>query len=165
MEKSNLALTKEQMEHLIGLGIKAENATMVYHPATTRSEIFRLETNTFTHSREFWDNPKRKAIAGEDIFERMHGRDVFAFTASDLMAIIPDSISINGIKHSLLVSKKKEDDVIVYMASYSFIDASGSFASKRNDTYWESAVMVQMLHSVLLWLIENKFINPSEIEL
>lgn len=165
MRDSNLALTREQMEHLLGLGIKAENATMVYHPNSERSEIFRLEQNTFTHSREFWDNPKRKAIAGDNIFERLHGRDVFAFTASDLMAILPEKILINGINHSLLISKKTDEDVVTYVASYSFVDASGTFVSKRIDTYWESTVLVQLLHSVLLWLIDNRFINPAEIEL
>lgn len=165
MEKDNLALSMEQMQHLLSLGIKADGATMVYHPNQGRSDVFRLERNTFTYSREFWDNPKRKALAGDDIFERLHGRDVFAFTTADLMMILPESITISGIPHSLLISKKKIDDVTVYIASYSFVDASGKFISKRNDTYWESAVMVQLLHSVLLWLMDNKFVNPKEIEL
>lgn len=43
--------TIEQMRHLQSLGDKCDGASMVYHPVTARSEIFKLEVGNVEHKR------------------------------------------------------------------------------------------------------------------
>lgn len=151
--------TIEQMRHLQSLGDKCEGASMVYHPASAHSEIFKLEVGNVEHKREFWAESKRIALVGEGFFDRMHGRDVPAYTADDIMAKLPESILINGIWHLLFIGNKHVDGLRVFAASYSFRDDNGRFVAARQDTEWESTIFIQLLYAVYLWCVENKHIN------
>ena len=160
MEKVNqITPTIDQMRHLQSLGMKCDDASMVYHPASAHSDFFVLQVCDVEHTRKFWNDPKRKALVSEDYYEKMHGRDVPAYTADDLLQRIPESICINGIWHRLYVGKQKIDGVSVFAASYSFRDDSGRFVARRQDTAWESTILVQLLYKVFLWSVENKYIK------
>lgn len=158
-EINKITPTIDQMRHLQSLGDKCEGASMVYHPMTAHSNVFKLEVRNIEFKREFWANPKRVVLVGEDYFNRMYGRDVPAYTADDLMAKLPESILINGIWHRLFIGNKHVDGLRVYAASYSFREDNGRFAAARQDTEWESTIFVQLLYAVYLWCIESKFIN------
>lgn len=150
------------MQHLQFLGDKCNDASMVYHPITSRSEIFKLEVLDVEHRREFWNDPNRKTLVGEDYFNKTYGRDVPAYTADDLMARLPEAICINGIRHRLFIGKKTVDGLQVFAASYSFRDDSGRFVARRLDAEWESTIFVQLLYKIYVWCIENKFITILE---
>lgn len=157
-----LSPTIDQMRHLQSLGINCDDASMVYHPILSRSEIFSLQVADIKHTREFWADKRRMSIVGEDYYNKVHGRDVPAYTAEDIMRKLPESILINGIWHRLFIGKSKVDGVPVFAASYSFQDDNGRFVGARQDTTWESTIFIQLLYKVFLWCIENKYIKPSE---
>lgn len=162
MEENKITPTFSQMCYLQSLGMNCDDASMVYHPATSHSKIFMLQVTDIQHRREFWNDPKRKALVGDDYYDRMYGRDVPAYTADDLLRKIPESICINGIWHRLFIGKKHEEDVQIFAASYSFRDDNGRFVSRRLDAEWESTIFIQMLYKILLWCIDNKFITITE---
>lgn len=159
METNKITPTIDQMRHLQSLGLKCDDASMVYHPASVYSDFFILQVCDVEHTRKFWNDPKRKALVGEDYYERQHGRDVPAYTAHDLLQKIPESICIDGIWHRLFIGKTRVDDVPVFAASYSFMEDNGRFAARRQDTTWESTILVQLLYKVFLWCMENKHIK------
>lgn len=160
-EVNRITPTIDQMRHLQSLGDKCEGASMVYHPVTANSEIFKLEVLNVEHQREFWAEPKRAALVGEDFFNRVHGRDVPAYTADDIMAKLPETILINGIWHRFFIGNKRVDGMRVFAASYSFRDESGRFVAARQDTEWESTIFIQLLYAVYLWCVENKHIKHT----
>lgn len=147
------------MRRLRSLGINCDDASMVYHPATTRSEIYLLQVGDIQHTRAFWEDPKRKALVGVDYYDRAHGRDVPAYTADDLLRKIPGSLCINGIRHSLFIGKKTVDGVEVFAGSYAFRDDNGMFVATRQDTEWESTIFVQLLYKIFEWCVKNNFIK------
>lgn len=95
----NVALTIDQMRSLMSLGMNCDDASMVYHPVSQHCNIFNLRVTNIEDRKDFWDNPRRVAIVGEDYYNRVYGRDVPAYTADDILRKIPKEIAICGIKH------------------------------------------------------------------
>lgn len=151
-KEQSIALSKEQMEHLIGLGVDASCASMVYSPISSRSPYFILKAKSGKFTKEFW-NEERRAIAGEDIYERLHGRDVPAFTTQDILNLMPPQILIGEMVCSLIILKKMSGNSLV---TYAVTDENG-LDSLREDNVWEEPTLIQALYNGLLWLIENDY--------
>ncbi len=151
-KEQSIALSKEQMERLIGLGMDTSIASMVYAPILSRSSHFTLKAKSPTFSKEFWTK-RRCAIAGEDIYEKLHGRDVPAFTTQDLLELMPPQILIGEMVCSLIIIKKMSGNSLV---TYAVTDENG-LDSLREDNVWEEPTLIQALYKGLLWLIENEY--------
>lgn len=143
-------------------GIDTSASSLVLHRLNVSSEMYEIQTNRLDFARNLWGS--RKNVNGADIFEQLHGKDVPVFTANDIMAILPSTIKIKGIEHSLFIGKKMVSDVPVYVASYSFVDDTGRFLAKVDDCCWESAIFIQTLYKALLWCATNNFIKPIKQE-
>lgn len=150
----------KQMQALQAAGMDCSDASMVFHPVNAHSDQFILQVYDIQYSKEFWADEKRRAIAG-DFYERAHGRDVPAYTAEDMLRKIPESIVIDNIEHRLFIGKTKVDDLMVFAASYSFVDENGRFVARRQETAWESTIFIQLLYKILVWCINNKHIKTQ----
>ena len=62
MDKQNITTpTIDQMRHLQSLGINCDDASMIYHPISSHSEIFKLQVLDIEHTREFWADERPDA--------------------------------------------------------------------------------------------------------
>lgn len=154
-KESNIALSIDQMRHLMSLGMNCDDASMVYHPLTQHSDIFNLEVTNIEIRKKLQNNPKTMAIIGEDNFKRMYGRDVPAYTADDIMRKLPQVITINGIKHRIYFTIMSVDKKPEYQASYNFADEDGKMKSSLMDV-WKSDSFLMLLYGILLWCITHK---------
>lgn len=105
--KSQICTTREQSERLLALGLKPETADMVYH--YTKSKVpaleWELQTKPPTSRGKFW-TPERIAklkspfhkhqdgtpMTGEEVFDRLWGKDVPAWSLSRLLELLPTEI-------------------------------------------------------------------------
>ncbi len=150
----------DQMRFLQSLGLDCDDASMTFHPATSRSETFIRQIGSINEHKEFWRSKARIAIVGEDYYERVYGRDVPAFTADDMMERIPFKITVHGIRHQLYITKIKFGDEWQYQAGYSFPDENGKMCSSVKKL-WKSDSLVLLLYGILIWCIENKHLEVS----
>lgn len=156
--KPSIALSIDKMRHLMSLGVDCDNASMVYHPISSHSNILSLRVSNIKYQREFWNNEKRIAIVGESYFNRVYGRDVPAFTAEDIMMLLPETLEIDHKVHTLVVRKHYFSDESSFRAAYVFID-HGIPTSRLINPNWSSSSLVDTLYELLVWCIENNHIN------
>lgn len=153
-----IALSFEQMQNLMALGVVCKDASMVYHPVSRYSNIFTLRIADFKYQEEFWNDKHRIAIVGEDYFNQMYGRDVPAYTAEDIMRKLPDYIIVRNTYHRFYISMAGKGDRLTFFASYSFRDKDGGMVSMLSGAKWSSTSLIDLLYDVMLWCINNKYL-------
>lgn len=156
--KIQITPTIDQMRNLQALGMDCDDASMTFHPATTRSPTFIRQIGSLKERKSFWRSKTRMAIVGEDYYQRVYGRDVPAFTADDMMAKIPFQIKVNGIRHQLYITKRQRGDDTEYQAGYSFQDENGKMCSAVSEV-WKSDSFVMLLYGILTWCINHKHLT------
>lgn len=101
--------TREQSEILLKLGVSPDTADMHYHHRENRIEAFQYELLATgpTLRGKFW-TPQRieklkspfhkhkdgSPMTGEEIFDSLWGKDVPAWSLSELLALLPSEIKI-----------------------------------------------------------------------
>lgn len=116
--KSQICTTREQSERLLALGLKPETADMVYH--YTKSKIstleWELQTKPPTLRGKFWTSERitkltRRGETGEEVFDKLWGKDVPAWSLSRLLELLPTEIPDpkSGFKphHPELIKEKQ----------------------------------------------------------
>ena len=105
--KSQICTTREQSKRLLALGLKPGTADMVYH--YTKSKVpaleWELQTKPPTSRGKFWTperiaklaspfhkHPDGTPMTGEEVFDRLWGKDVPAWSLSRLLEILPPLI-------------------------------------------------------------------------
>lgn len=97
--KSRICTTREQSERLLALGLKLETADMVYHHTNSRVPAleWELQTKPPTQRGKFWTKERIAKLAkhgetGEEVFDRLWGKDVPAWSLSRLLELLPTEI-------------------------------------------------------------------------
>ena len=120
--KSRICTTREQSEKLLALGLKLETADMVYHHTKSRVPAleWELETKPPTQRDKFWTKERIAKLAkhgetGEEVFDRLWGKDVPAWSLSRLLELLPTEIPDLQIRRHTAdcrVGTHMEDDPI-----------------------------------------------------
>ena len=97
--KSQICTTREQSQRLLALGLKPETADMVYHFTGSSIEAIQweLQTNPPTLRGGFWTKERieglaRRGESGEEVFDRIWGKDIPAWSLSRLLGLLPKCI-------------------------------------------------------------------------
>ena len=103
---SQICTTREQSQRLLDMGLKPETADMVYHFTGSSIEAIQweLQTKPPTLRGGFWTKKRieglaRRGESGEEVFDRIWGKDVPAWSLSRLLKIQPISIMPTAEKH------------------------------------------------------------------
>lgn len=100
--KSQICTTQEQSQKLLDMGLKPETADMVYHFTGSKVEAMQweLQANPPTLRGEFWTEERiarlvRGGESGEEVFDRIWGKDVPAWSLSRLLKLLPNKIKVS----------------------------------------------------------------------
>lgn len=105
--KSQICTRREQSEALLALGLKPETADMTHHHKESRSHILEWELvpHAPTLRGKFWTperiaklsspfhkHPDGTPMTGEEIFDRLWGKDIPAWSLARLLEMMPQSL-------------------------------------------------------------------------
>lgn len=159
--KSQICTTREQSERLLALGLKPETADMVYH--YTKSKVpaleWELQTKPPTSRGKFW-TPERIAklkspfhkhqdgtpMTGEEVFDRLWGKDVPAWSLCRLLELLPTEIRIESSENVFGLHHETSD---AWLLSYPYVK------------YFETASPVESCVLAIDWLIANGHFNKE----
>ena len=125
----------EQSRKLIDAGIDPHTADMHYHHSNTRIKalewelrtykprffegegikmmgMFAAATNTFNERMKFKNHPKETA---QSYFERMHGKDVPAWSFMGLVKLLPKHVEKDGVRYDLCIKWTDDADMLYYV--------------------------------------------------
>lgn len=159
--KSQICTTREQSERLLSIGLKPETADMVYHHTSSKIPAleWELKTKPPTQRGKFWTKERIARLArvgesGEDIFNRLWGNDIPAWSLSRLLELLPTEIPDPkpGFKphHPELI--KKEQGYILSIRRYT---ADCLVGTHIEDDPIECCV------SMIGWLIKQGYFNKQ----
>lgn len=102
---SQICTTRKQSERLLSLGLKQETADMVWHRTTHCAELLRwelnphapiLKSNTRLNIGKLnafgVKNAEGKEMTGEELFDKLWGKDVPAWSLHRLIEMMPETI-------------------------------------------------------------------------
>lgn len=137
-----ISTSKKQSERLISLGLKLETADMVYH--YTKSKVPTLEwelkpypptlrgttkLNVEKLAGSFHKHPDGSLMTGEEVFNKIWGKDIPAWSLSRLMSILPEKIIYDNKVGGLFMSHTDisyfgfyEHGGLVFLFGYSISD-------------------------------------------
>ena len=143
--KSQICTTHEQSKRLLALGLKPETADMVYHH--TKSKVpaleWELQTKPPTLRGKFW-TPQR--MAGEEVFDRLRGEDVPAWSLCRLLELLPTEIRIGTSENVFGLHHETSD---AWLLSYPYVKS------------FETASPVESCVLAIDWLIANGHFNKE----
>lgn len=131
--KSQICTTHEQSKRLLALGLKPETADMVYHH--TKSKVpaleWELQTKPPTLRGKFWTpqriaklafpfhkHPDGSPMAGEEVFDRLWGEDVPAWSLCRLLELLPTEIRIGTSENVFGLHHETSD---AWLLSYPYV--------------------------------------------
>lgn len=164
--KSKICTTREQSERLLALGLKPETADMVYHYTKSRVPAleWELQTKPPTSRGEFWTpqriaklafpfhkHPDGTPMTGEEVFDKLWGKDVPAWSLSRLLELIPKCIKQSNRPNADL---KIDTDNQYWFISYEELGYDIKHQIMNSDLF-ESII------SMIDWLIDNGHFNKD----
>ena len=167
--KSQIVTTREQSKILLSMGLKPETADMVYHYTNSRVESLEWEHQTKppTSRGKFW-TPERIAklkspfhkhpfvtlMTGEEIFDRLWGKDIPAWSLDRLLEIMPKSITQSNRPNSDFAMNS---DGTFWFISYEELGYDVKHQEMRSSSF--DAIM-----SMIEWLIDNNHLNKEYLK-
>lgn len=159
--KSQICTTHEQSKRLLALGLKPETADMVYHH--TKSKVpsleWELQTKPPTLRGKFWTpqriaklafpfhkHPDGSPMAGEEVFDRLWGEDVPAWSLCRLLELLPTEIRIGTSENVFGLHHETSD---AWLLSYPYVKS------------FETASPVESCVLAIDWLIANGHFNKE----
>ena len=153
---SQICTTREQSQRLLDMGLKPETADMVYHFTNRRVEAMQweLETKRPTLRGEFWTEERiarlaRRGESGEEVFDRIWGKDVPAWSLSRLLELLPNKIKV--AEHEFIFALTHEYDGS-WCASYCGIK------------FFIKGTIIEACVSMIEWLIKNNYFNNDYLQ-
>lgn len=154
--KSQICTTQEQSQKLLDMGLKPETADMVYHFTGSKVEAMQweLQTNPPTLRGEFWTEERiarlvRGGESGEEVFDRIWGKDVPAWSLSRLLKLLPNKIKVS--EQEFIFSLTHEYDGS-WCASYCGIK------------FFIEGTIFEACTSMIEWLIKNNYFNKDYLQ-
>lgn len=102
---AQICTTREQSQKLLELGIKSNTADMSWHFTNSRAESLQWELKTFrlTTKENFFGKIEKLAtpffkhadgtpMTGEEVFDKIYGKDLPAWSLGSLIALMPSEI-------------------------------------------------------------------------
>ncbi len=159
--KSQICTTHEQSKRLLALGLKPETADMVYHH--TKSKVpaleWELQTKPPTLRGKFWTpqriaklafpfhkHPDGSPMAGEEVFDRLWGEEVPAWSLCRLLELLPTEIRIGTSENVFGLHHETSD---AWLLSYPYVKS------------FETASPVESCVLAIDWLIANGHFNKE----
>lgn len=167
--KSQIATTREQSKILLSMGLKPETADMVYHYTNSRVESleWELQTKPPTSRGKFW-TPERIAklkspfhkhpggtlMTGEEIFDRLWGEDIPAWSLDRLLEIMPKSITQSNRPNADFAMNS--DGTFLFI-SYEELGYDVKHQEMRSSSF-------DAIISMIEWLIDNNHLNKEYLK-
>lgn len=129
---AQICTTREQSKKLLELGISCETADMSWHFTNMKSEALQWELNTtrLTTKENFFGKIEKLAspfykhadgspMTGEEVFDKIWGKDLPAWSLGALIRLLPDEIRnkrfnityhLSIDKYGVWYSNRKEDE-------------------------------------------------------
>ena len=150
-------LSIEKMQKLKQLGVDVSKASMVliYYDANGNEVGWDVENHgvdsplfeTYDSEYEYWSSVRPEYLDAETgNYDHSYRADCGVFTLQDMIELMPESITINGLQYYLLVC--------ISLIEYSAEDKNEvpiHYVSKANDILGNA-------YNMLVWLAENKYI-------
>ena len=105
---AQICTTREQSKKLLELGISCETADMSWHFTNMKSEALQweLKTTKLTTKENFFGKIEKLAspfykhadgspMTGEEVFDKICGKDLPAWSLGALIRLLPDTIILN----------------------------------------------------------------------
>lgn len=170
--ESQICTTREQSERLLALGLKTGTADMVYH--YTKSKVpalkWELQTKPPTSRGKFWTperiaklaspfhkHPDGTLMTGEEVFDKIWGNDIPAWSLSRLLEMLPNEIL--GPKHRFKAHNPK---LIKQTLGYNL-----SIRRDTTDCLAETQIEntpIECCVSMIEWLIKNHHFNKEYLK-
>lgn len=153
---SQICTTKHQSEQLLEMGLKPETADMVYHFTGSIVEAMQweLQTKPPTLRGGFWTKERIEGLArsgesGEEVFDKLWGKDIPAWSLPRLMEIMPNEITFHKCPNIFALF---HEDNMEWRASYC------GTADTMKDSPYEACI------SMIGWLIKNEYLNKDYLK-
>ena len=153
---SQRCTTKEQSQQLLEMGLKPETADMVYHFTGSRIEAMQweLQAKPPTLRGKFWTEERIAKLArigqsGEEVFDKLWGKDIPAWSLSRLLELLPNKIKVAELEFIFSVIHEYDGS---WCASY----CGAKFFIKG--TIFEACT------SMIEWLIKNDYFNKDYLQ-
>lgn len=161
---SQICTTREQSQRLLDMGLKPETADMVYHFTGSSIEAIQweLQTKPPTLRGEFWTEERiahlaRRGESGEEVFDKLWGKDVPAWSLSRLMDIMP-----NVVFENKKPGKPHHPELIKGNSGY-ILSIRRHTADCLVGTYMENTP-IECCVSMIEWLIRNNYFNKNYLQ-
>lgn len=160
--KSRICTTREQSERLLALGLRPETADMSYHHKN--SKIPALEWELIVHPPtlrgKFWTPERiaklslsklfgRESMTGEEVFDKLWGKDVPAWSLWRLLELLPIEIKIGKVEK---VFGLYHDPTGTWNLSYPCIE------------YFETESPIESCVLAIDWLIDKGHFNKDYLK-
>ena len=167
--KSQIATTREQSKILLSIGLKLETADMVYHYTNSRVESleWELQTKPPTSRGKFWTperiaklkspfhkHPDGTLMTGEEIFDRLWGKDIPAWSLDRLLEIMPKSITQSNRPNADFAMNS---DGTFWFISYEELGYDVKHQEMRSSSF-------DAIISMIEWLIDNNHLNKEYLK-
>ena len=153
---SQICTTREQSQRLLDMGLKPETADMVYHFTGSSIEAIQweLQTKPPTLRGGFWTKKRieglaRRGESGEEVFDKLWGKDIPAWSLSRLLELLPNKIKV--AEHEFIFALMHEYD--------------GSWcASYCGAKFFIKGTIFEACTSMIEWLIKNDYFNKDYLQ-
>ena len=154
--ESQICTTREQSQRLLDMGLKPETADMVYHFTGSSIEAIQweLQTKPPTLRGGFWTKKRieglaRRGESGEEVFDKLWGKDIPAWSLSRLLELLPNKIKV--AEHEFIFALTHEYD--------------GSWcASYCGAKFFIKGTIFEACTSMIEWLIKNDYFNKYYLQ-
>ena len=161
---SQICTTREQSQRLLDMGLKPETADMVYHFTGSSIEAIQweLQTKPPTLRGGFWTKKRieglaRRGESGEEVFDRIWGKDVPAWSLSRLLELMPKRIErIDESDYILWITNNNQYWDVSYMEDVDDNVCDCLYSTCGDDLIEACVFMVELL-------IRNNYFNKKTI--
>lgn len=163
--KSQICTTQEQSQKLLDMGLKPETADMVYHFTGSKVEAMQweLQANPPTLRGEFWTKERiarlvRGGESGEEVFDRIWGKDVPAWSLSRLLELLPECIKRLDEPDTILdIERFNKCWWVSYMEDETDDIRDCLYSVKGNELFEPCISMIEVL-------IKNNYFNKDYLQ-
>lgn len=162
---SQICTTKEQSQQLLDMGLKPETADMVYHFTGSRVEAIQweLKTKPPTLRGEFWTEERiarlaRRGESGEEVFDKIWGKDVPAWSLSRLLELLPKCIKRLDEPDTILeIESSNKCWWVSYMEDETDDIRDCLYSVNGNELFEPCIIMIKVL-------IKNNYFNKDYLQ-
>lgn len=157
-----IATSIEQSQELIRMGIKPQTADMVYH--YTNSSLknkYELLARKPTLRGEFWTKERiaklarfdflsKRNLTGEEVFDRLWGNDIPAWSFFGLISLLPGKITFDNKEYKL---------------HFSLTDVAYMHTDENNKISYKFGMGIEENENIFDVIIDmiNSFVNNKEL--